>query len=244
MKKISLKELIREEYRKVIKENALLTEMDFATQKSFDAYNKAHKLRPSTKVTIAGKPTTAGQAAGKSAPTNAPIKGADMFKQDTPTKSSGALTSKQLRNKYTDADWDAAKKNAKYGGTNWDTSEIDKIDTSSWNIEDGVTYDQSDEIQSILNKAIGNDNGFAQVNDEGAVEYMVGNGSDGDPEYTLYMGPDDNGKGWTVSMGANGDDPSELDGKYWKTFRNPKDGIKYMATIAKKHKKDLELDNA
>ena len=39
-----------------------LQEIDFPTQKAFDTYNKQHKLRPSTKVTIAGKVTTAGQA--------------------------------------------------------------------------------------------------------------------------------------------------------------------------------------
>jgi len=43
-----------------------LKEIDFANQKSFDSYNKQHKLRPSTKVTIAGKVTTAGKASQKS----------------------------------------------------------------------------------------------------------------------------------------------------------------------------------
>ena len=39
-----------------------LQEIDFASQKGFDAYSKQHKLRPDTKVKIAGKTTTAGQA--------------------------------------------------------------------------------------------------------------------------------------------------------------------------------------
>jgi hypothetical protein len=39
-----------------------LKEIDFRNQDAFDAYNKQHKLRPDTKVTIAGKATTAGQA--------------------------------------------------------------------------------------------------------------------------------------------------------------------------------------
>ncbi len=39
-----------------------LKEIDFSSQKAFDKYNKVHKLRPSTKVNIAGKTTTAGQA--------------------------------------------------------------------------------------------------------------------------------------------------------------------------------------
>ena len=43
----------------------LLNELDFRTQAAFDKYNDTHKLRNSTKVTIAGKTTTAGQAEKK-----------------------------------------------------------------------------------------------------------------------------------------------------------------------------------
>ena len=39
-----------------------LKEIDFSSQGAFDTYSKAHKLRPDTKVKIAGKTTTAGQA--------------------------------------------------------------------------------------------------------------------------------------------------------------------------------------
>jgi hypothetical protein len=39
-----------------------LQELEFTHQGSFDAYKKTHKLRPDTKVTIAGKETTAGEA--------------------------------------------------------------------------------------------------------------------------------------------------------------------------------------
>ena len=39
-----------------------LKEIDFSSQKAFDTYSKNHKLRPTTKVKIAGKTTTAGQA--------------------------------------------------------------------------------------------------------------------------------------------------------------------------------------
>jgi hypothetical protein len=42
-----------------------LKEIDFRNQDQFDDYQKQHSLRPDTKVTIAGKPTTAGQAAQK-----------------------------------------------------------------------------------------------------------------------------------------------------------------------------------
>ena len=46
-----------------------LNEIDFPNQKSFDDYNRIHKLRPDTKVTVAGRVTTAGRAAMNSKPT-------------------------------------------------------------------------------------------------------------------------------------------------------------------------------
>jgi hypothetical protein len=49
-----------------------LHEIDFRNQAAFDTYNKQHKLRPDTKVNIAGKNTTAGQAAQSSKPTQQP----------------------------------------------------------------------------------------------------------------------------------------------------------------------------
>ena len=52
-----------------------LKEIDFRNQDAFDAYIKQHDLRPSTKVKIAGKTTTAGKAAQKSAP----VKGTSVF---------------------------------------------------------------------------------------------------------------------------------------------------------------------
>ena len=56
-----------------------LKEIDFKNQDQFDAYSKEHELRPSTKVTIAGKVTTAGQAAKESEPT----KGSSVFGKDS-----------------------------------------------------------------------------------------------------------------------------------------------------------------
>lgn len=52
-----------------------LKEIDFRNQDAFDAYQKQHQLRPDTKVTIAGKATTAGQAAKNSNP----VKGTSVF---------------------------------------------------------------------------------------------------------------------------------------------------------------------
>ena len=39
-----------------------LHEIDFSSQGAFDRYNKQHKLRPDTKVVVAGRVTTAGRA--------------------------------------------------------------------------------------------------------------------------------------------------------------------------------------
>jgi hypothetical protein len=51
-----------------------LKEIDFSSQGAFDTYSKAHKLRPDTKVKIAGKTTTAGQASK--------VKGTSVFGGD------------------------------------------------------------------------------------------------------------------------------------------------------------------
>ncbi len=56
-----------------------LKEIDFRNQDAFDAYIKQHDLRPSTKVKIAGKTTTAGQAAKNS---GEPVKGTSVFAAD------------------------------------------------------------------------------------------------------------------------------------------------------------------
>jgi hypothetical protein len=57
-----------------------LKEMDFRNQAAFDSYQKQHTLRPDTKVTIAGKATTAAQAQGKSSQL---AKGTSVFGGDT-----------------------------------------------------------------------------------------------------------------------------------------------------------------
>ena len=56
-----------------------LHEIDFPSQGAFDRYNQQHKLRPDTKVVVAGRVTTAGRAAQNS-PT--PVKGTSVFGGD------------------------------------------------------------------------------------------------------------------------------------------------------------------
>jgi hypothetical protein len=63
-----------------------LQEIEFASQKEFDAYSKNHKLRPTTKVKIAGKTTTAGQVSK--------IKGTPVFDGDDTEKSKDSVDPK------------------------------------------------------------------------------------------------------------------------------------------------------
>lgn len=55
-----------------------LQEIDFPNQRAFDRYNKIHKLRPDTEVTVAGRKTTAGRAALNTKPDG----GSNVFGKD------------------------------------------------------------------------------------------------------------------------------------------------------------------
>jgi hypothetical protein len=63
MNKIAGTELTKEQEIAFIKNR--LSELEFTNQASFDAYSKNHKVKPDTKVKIAGKETTAGDASKK-----------------------------------------------------------------------------------------------------------------------------------------------------------------------------------
>jgi hypothetical protein len=62
-----------------------LQEIDFPNQRAFDSYNKIHKLRPDTKVVVAGRVTTAGRASQNSP---SPVKGTSVFGGDNKEKAS------------------------------------------------------------------------------------------------------------------------------------------------------------
>jgi hypothetical protein len=63
MNKIAGTELTKEQEIAFIKNR--LSELEFTNQASFDAYKKNHNMKPDTKVKIAGKETTAGDASKK-----------------------------------------------------------------------------------------------------------------------------------------------------------------------------------
>ena len=175
-----------------------LHEIDFRNQAAFDTYNKQHKLRPDTKVNIAGKNTTAGQAAQSSTP----VKGTSVFGGDK--KSDASLNGTSALNK-------------------------------------SKPEDLVPSVTNHLNKVSGGD-GFAQIDDgSGAIIYNMG---DGDmPTYTLYMGKE--GSKHRVSLEPTyGNDPKKLQGKIDKSFDNPKDAIKFMGDVAKRYRKELEMDDS
>jgi hypothetical protein len=99
-----------------------LKEIDFTNQDQFDDYNKQHKLRPDTKVTVAGKVTTAGQAAQKSEP----VKGSSVFGKDSGgsvfDKSGGDTTDGGSNDKANNVI--KGLKPAKYGGKHPDSMEM------------------------------------------------------------------------------------------------------------------------
>jgi len=174
-----------------------LQEIDFPNQRAFDQYNKVHKLRPDTKVVVAGRVTTAGRAAQNS-PT--PAKGTSVFGGDK--KPDASLNGTSALNKPKSKDYTTA-------------------------------------VQNHLNVVSGG-NGYAQKDEGGAIAYNMG---DGDmPTYTLYMGKEF-GKHRITLEPTYGNDPKKLQGKIDKSFDKAEDAIKFMGDVAKKHRRELEMQD-
>ena len=91
-----------------------LKEIDFRNQDQFDDYVKNHELRPDTKVTIAGKFTTAGQAAKNSEP----VKGTSVFGKDKGGSVFGGDKSKPKPKESTNWSYGALSGNAAWVAAN------------------------------------------------------------------------------------------------------------------------------
>jgi hypothetical protein len=198
-----------------------LKEIDFRNQDQFDAYIKQHELRPATKVTIAGKVTTAGKAAQNSEP----AKGASVFGKD---KGSSVFS----KSGDTGLGW----------GDETDRSVPSQLPKKASQLD----YKHSKVVSDMVNKEAGLD-GYAQTDDNtGAIMYNASKGEM--PTYTLYMGMnDDYGKPdeFRVSLEPTyGNDPAKLQGKHDKAFKSAKDAMTYMTAVAKKYKKELEMDDS
>ena len=198
-----------------------LKEIDFTNQDQFDDYNKQHKLRPDTKVTVAGKVTTAGQAAQKSEP----VKGSSVFGKD----SGGSVFGKDKGDT----------------GLGWGDETDRSVPSQLPKKASELNYKHSNIVADIVNKEAGLD-GYAQTDDNsGAIMY---NGSNGDmPTYTLYFGGNDDYNKpdeFRVSLEPTyGNDPSKLQGKVDKSFKSAEDANTFMIAVAKKYKKELQMDD-
>jgi hypothetical protein len=100
-------------------------------------------------------------------------------------------------------------------------------------------------IQDVVNAEAGLD-GYIDTDDNtGAFMYNVGKGDM--PTYTLYFGSnDDYGKPdeFRVTLEPTyGNDPSGLEGKIDKSFKSADESMKYMVAVAKKYKKELQMDD-
>jgi|LakMenE18May11ns_1017448.scaffolds.fasta_scaffold9662252_2 hypothetical protein len=188
-----------------------LKEIDFRNQDAFDDYNKQHKLRPTTKVTIAGKVTTAGQAAQKSEP----VKGASVFGKD----GGGSVFSKE-KSKYDDKSyWKDDERERQGQGADDDYGYDDE------EAGDGValTSDRLNKVESALEDDLKlRDNGFETTREssgggggwEGPMTIVSKDAdyNDEDNYISLSVGsPNNDGKFSIVFANSNGEPYFEPD---------------------------------
>lgn len=189
-----------------------LKEIDFRNQKQFDDYIKQHELRPDTKVTIAGKVTTAGQAAKNSEPT----KGASVFGKDKggsvfPTGGASDTKIKQTPSKYDDASY---WKDSEKGNDPADIS--NPYDDDSYGYSDSnpkLTSDRLDKIDRAINDEFGTEYSINRSGGGGGGEwegpmeiYHKDMDSDNDNFVSLSVGsPENDGKFSIVFANTNGE---------------------------------------
>lgn len=116
---------------------------------------------------------------------------------------------------------------------------------TDWNDDDSVRKLDS-KVQSTLNKVIGSNGGYTNVNSAGYIEYNLETKNGADPIYTLFIGEDEIKKGKirvTIEPSDNTNDPEKLSGKVDKSFNNEDDAIKFAGELGKKYRKQLEMGN-
>ena len=109
-----------------------------------------------------------------------------------------------------------------------------------------LDYNHASSIADVVNAESGLD-GYVDTDDNTDAIMYHGKQTGIEPTYTLYIGGnDDYGKPdeFRVSLESTyGNDPAKLAGKYDKSFKSGDDAVKYMTAIAKKHKKELQMDD-
>ena len=193
-----------------------LKEINFGSQNAFDDYIKQHDLRPDTKVTIRGKTMTVAQARKNSSEPAVNTKPNDMFGGDYAKDRGG---------------------------------EAPKADTPKVNLPkkaSQLNYKHAESLEKAINAETGL-NGYVDTDDDtDAIMFHGTNTST--PTYTIYFGGnDDYGKPdeFRVSLlPTYGNDPANIgDGSIDKTFKSAEEAAAFAIEIAKKYKKELEMDD-
>ena len=108
-----------------------------------------------------------------------------------------------------------------------------------------LDYTHAETLEKSVNAEAGL-NGYVDTDDNNdAIMYNASSGVN--PTYTLYFGgnsdynkPDE----FRVSLlSTYGNDPAKLGDKIDKTFKSGDDAMKFMIAVAKKYKKELEMDD-
>jgi len=105
----------------------------------------------------------------------------------------------------------------------------------------------AESLEKAINAEVGL-NGFVDTDDyTDAIIYTASTGNE--PTYTLYFGSNsDYGKPdefrVTFASTAIDNDPSNIGNKFDKSFKSAEDAMKYTIALAKKYKKELEMDDA
>jgi len=110
-----------------------------------------------------------------------------------------------------------------------------------------LNYKHAEVLEKVLNAAVGLD-GYVDTDDNTDAIMFHGNSKGGSPTYTIYFGGNaDYGKPdeFRVSLlPTYENDPSGLgDGNVDKTFKSAEEAMAFAVEIAKKYKKELEMDD-
>jgi hypothetical protein len=104
----------------------------------------------------------------------------------------------------------------------------------------------AESLEKAINAEVGL-NGFVDTDDyTDAIIYTASTGNE--PTYTLYFGSNsDYGKPdefrVTFASTAIDNDPSNIGNKFDKPFKSAEDAMKYTIALAKKYKKELQMDD-
>ena len=146
----------------------------------------------------------------------------------------------------------AAKPNDMFGGDYAKDrgGESPKVDTPKVNLPkkaSQLNYKHAESLGNALNAAVGLD-GYVDTDDNTDAIMFHGNSKGASPTYTIYFGGNaDYGKPdeFRVSLlPTYENDPSGLgDGNVDKTFKSAEEAMAFAVEIAKKYKKELQMDD-